>query len=46
MKGFLEEMSMGQRAKRKKEWGLWTLSGGMEMPRQVMERVHPVPSSV
>lgn len=35
---------MGQMVKRKKDWGLWKLSGGLEMPRQVGDGVGP-PSS-
>lgn len=46
MEGFLEEMGMDEMAKRKKEQSLWKLSGGMEMHRQVMEQVCPVPSCV
>lgn len=46
MEGFLKEASTGQMAKRKKEQGLWKLSGGMEMPGQVMELVRPVPFCV
>lgn len=46
MEGFLEEMGMDEMAKRKKEQSLWKLSGGMEMHRQVMKQVCPVPSCV